>query len=120
MRNFRNLKIQSESVDFAANVLKLLNKVPAPYRQIFQSLLLRAAISIPSNIVEGCSRPSEKDYESFLEISMSSAFEAKTIIVILQKLELITSVECNVTLIPLEEIQKMIKDNNPKYKKANF
>jgi four helix bundle protein len=35
-------------------------------------------VSIPSNIAEGSSRSSEKDYHRFLEVSLGSAYELET------------------------------------------
>jgi four helix bundle protein len=47
----------------------------------------RAAVSISSNIAEGCSRKSEKDYYRFVEIALGSAFELETQVVIAEQLK---------------------------------
>ena len=42
------------------------------------SQINRASVSIPSNIAEGNSRSSQKDYNRFIETSLGSCFEAET------------------------------------------
>ena len=46
----------------------------------------RSGVSIPSNIAEGSSRKSEKDYARFIEISIGSSFELETQLIISEKL----------------------------------
>jgi four helix bundle protein len=55
---------------------------PKEERYNLSSQITKAAVSIPSNIAEGSSRTSEKDYKRFLEISLGSAFELETHILI--------------------------------------
>ena len=38
----------------------------------------RCSVSIPSNIAEGCSRKSDKEFSRFIQISMGSSFELET------------------------------------------
>ena len=48
--------------------------------------MTKASVSISSNIAEGSSRKSEKDYSRFIEISLGSTFELETQIIIAEKL----------------------------------
>ena len=50
------------------------------------SQMRRAAISIPSNIVEGCGRETEKEFLRFLEIAFSSLRELKYQVTIAQRI----------------------------------
>ena len=53
------------------------------------SQIRKASISVPSNIAEGAGRGTNKDFSNFLNISLGSAFELETQLIIAEKLELI-------------------------------
>lgn len=57
---------------------ELLNKLPKSEDFGLKSQMQRAAISIPSNIAEGCSRKSSKELARYFEISIGSSFELET------------------------------------------
>jgi len=50
---------------------------------------LRAAVSIPANIAEGCARRARADYARFLDIALGSASEADYLLDLCGRLELL-------------------------------
>jgi four helix bundle protein len=78
MRNFKELKIWQKGFRIAVNSFKLTSTFPKEEKFGITIQITKAAVSIPSNIAEGSSRSSEKDYNRFIEISLGSSFELET------------------------------------------
>src|ERR1044072_4963295 len=78
MRNFKELKIWQKGFEIAVDTYKLIETFPKSEQFSLVQQATRAAVSIPSNIAEGSSRKSEKDYYRFIEISLGSSFELET------------------------------------------
>lgn len=78
MRNFKELKIWQKGFQIAVKSFKLTGMFPKEEKFGISVQITKAAVSIPSNIAEGSSRSSEKDYNRFLEISLGSSFELET------------------------------------------
>jgi len=108
MSNFRNLKIWQKGMDLVIQVYKLSEKLPNEEKYGLKSQITRAAISIPSNIAEGSSRSSDKEFKHFLEVSLGSAFELETQLLIIKKLNMINNDNIEPVLNALQEEQKMI------------
>ena len=75
MKNFKRLKIWQKGFDIAAKSFDLVDTFPKEQKFGISSQITKSAVSIPSNIAEGSSRVSEKDYCRFIEISLCSTFE---------------------------------------------
>lgn len=87
MRNFKELKIWQKGFEIATCSFKLTSTFPSQEKYGLVSQMNRCAVSIPSNIAEGSSRTSDKDYKRFIEISLGSCFELETQLLISQKLK---------------------------------
>ena len=78
MRNFRNYDVYKNALLFVTDTYKLTQLFPVDEKFGLTSQLRRAAVSIPSNIAEGASRESEKEFSRYLEIAIGSSFEVET------------------------------------------
>jgi four helix bundle protein len=121
MRNFRDLRIWQKGMEIVREVYMLTPLLPDGERFGLKSQLQRAAVSIPSNIAEGCSRESERDFKWFLHIAIGSAFELETQLTISQQLNLLPNDKIESIMLLLSEEQKMINSfiSTIKVKKAN-
>lgn len=109
MKNFRELRIWRKGMDIVKQVYLVAEQLPSQERFTLRSQVTRAAVSIPSNIAEGSSRQSDLDYKRFLEMSLGSAFELETQILIVQELSLIPNPDSLTPLIAeLQDEQRMI------------
>lgn len=72
---YKNLKVYQIAKVIVKNVYQLMKKFPLEERYALCDQLRRAAISVPSNIVEGLSRTSDKEKHNFLNIAYGSLME---------------------------------------------
>ena len=75
MFNFEKLETWHEAIAFADLVYQLTRNFPVEERFGLTNQMRRAAVSISSNVAEGCSRSSRVDYARFVEIATGSLFE---------------------------------------------
>ena len=89
--NYKELDAWKESIELVQLVYEITQKFPSEEKFGLVSQLRRASVSVPSNIAEGCSRSSNKEYKRFVEIALGSILELETQLIIAAKLKLIHS-----------------------------
>ena len=77
MKDFRKLKVWGKAHEFVLFLYRETQAFPSSEQFGLTSQLRRAAVSIPSNIAEGCGRNSDPELRRFCEIAMGSASEVE-------------------------------------------
>jgi four helix bundle protein len=75
MRDHKKLRAFELADEIVILIYELTRKFPQEEIYGLTSQMRRAAVSVPSNIVEGCARESQIEYVRFLEIAFASLRE---------------------------------------------
>ena len=96
----------------AIKLTKLIYKItvdfPITEKYGLKSQIQRASVSVASNIAKGSSRRSEVDFARFLEMSIGSAFEVETQLIIAKELGYISKSNYESILSHIQILQKQI------------
>lgn len=106
MRNFRNLEIWNKGIALVKRIYVLTELLPEKEKFGLTSQMQRCAVSIPSNIAEGCSRNSEMEYKRFLEIAMGSSFELETQLILCNEIGYFDRETLETLISDLHQLQK--------------
>jgi len=108
MHNFRQLQIWKEGMEVTKQVYLLLAKFPSSEKFGLISQISRCAVSVPSNIAEGSSRPSSKEFAHFLSIALGSLFELETQLLLSAELSIVSFDDVELIIANLIQLQKKI------------
>lgn len=107
-KHYKDLQVWQKSMDLVESIYILSGTLPKEEQFGLSSQLRRAATSIPSNIAEGYTRASTKDYIRFLSIARGSAAEIETQLEICKRLAYFTEQQIQISLNLVNEISKML------------
>lgn len=106
--SFRDLVVWQKSHKLTLDVYRISSQFPNEEKFGLISQIRRAAYSIPSNIVEGHSRKSKKEFLYFLNIAKGSLEELKYFLILVRDLGYIDDAEHKDLEAKSEEISKML------------
>jgi four helix bundle protein len=75
MQDYTKLEVWEQAHRLAMDVHRVSVRIPRRDNSVFVSQLRRAAQSIPTNIAEGSSKESNREFARFLQIAAGSAAE---------------------------------------------
>jgi four helix bundle protein len=85
-KSFRDLKVWQLSMNLTVLIYALTSEFPKHEIYGLNSQMRRAAVSIASNLAEGSSRITKKDFCQFVVIARGSNFELQTQLMIASRL----------------------------------
>lgn len=88
MAGHRDVIAWQRAMDLAVACYPLTQQLRLARQFDLSSQLLRAAVSVPSNIAEGHGRSTVRDFARFLDISMGSLREVETLVIITDRVGL--------------------------------
>lgn len=89
----KNLEAWKEAISLTTEIYKLTQNFPKDELYGITNQIRRSAVSIPSNIAEGCARQTAKETIQFLHISLGSIAELETQLIISNNLGYTKSID---------------------------
>jgi len=86
MAYVKELRVWHMGIQIVGEIRELVDSLPRNGVGDLKNQMVRAAISIPSNVAEGAGRESDQEFRRFLRIAMGSCQELETQIEIVRSL----------------------------------
>ncbi len=86
MAYIKELRVWHMGIQIVGEIRDLVDSLPRNGVGDLKNQMVRAAISIPSNVAEGAGRESDQEFRRFLRIAMGSCQELETQIEIVRSL----------------------------------
>lgn len=109
MKTHKDLDVYKFAMDFVTEIYRETRTFPKEEIYGLTSQMRRAAVSIPSNIAEGSARKNFGENKQFLHVSLGSASELETQIVISKNLGFLSNDTARFLIEKLNTISRMIQ-----------
>jgi four helix bundle protein len=108
MQDYRKLDVWHKSHKLAIDTYAVSPLFRAPEAWPIRDQMLRAAISVPSNIAEGAGRSSNPDFRRFLFHSLGSCNELEYDLLLARDLKFLPPASHSQLVGQLEEVRRML------------
>ena len=108
MVDYKNYKVWQKSHELVIDIYQITSTFPKSEQFNLVSQINRASLSVPTNIVEGCGRETQKELIRFLYISSGSAHELEYLILVSNELKFISTKDSKTLFKKIDEIKKML------------
>jgi len=108
VQDFKKLHVWGKAHALALNAHRVAGQIRGASHLSLRSQLVRAAMSIPTNIVEGRAKRSEREFGRFLRYALSSASELEYHLMMARDLGLIRQSDFVSLLTQVIEVRRMI------------
>lgn len=108
MRDFRGLVVWQKAHEVTLQIYQASSSFPSEERFGLTAQLRRAALSIPTNVAEGCGRQAEGDFRRFLEIASGSASETEYLLLLASDLNYLDADSAATLTDQVKEVKRML------------
>jgi four helix bundle protein len=96
IQSYRELNVWQKADELAVRVYAITSKFPREYLYDLTSQLRRAALSIPTNLAEGCASPHTGELLQFINIAKRFLSETQYLLEFAHKIGLINAADVSV------------------------
>jgi four helix bundle protein len=108
MRNYRDLQVWTKAHDLTVELYRLSREFPREEIYGLTSQLRRAAVSVGSNLAEGCGRRTSTELARFVRIALGSASELDYQLLLARDLGFMKEDDFASSIAALTEVRKML------------
>lgn len=108
IRSHRDLLVWQRAMDLVDTIYELTDRFPPKEEHRLIGQLIRAAISVPSNIAEGSARATSNDFAHFLVIAKASLAEIDTQTEIAVRRGYLATITAEAVFSSVDELSRMI------------
>jgi four helix bundle protein len=106
--DFKKLRVWQKAHVMAMDVHRIAGQIRGAKHASLRSQIIRAAMSVPTNIVEGCSQQSAREFSRFLRIALNSTSELEYHLLAARDLEAARESDSLTLISQVIEVRKML------------